>query len=447
MALRKMIIPFKNFLKNTVISSTQMNDNLAEIEYSFNELYDAFDNRVKSTYSKEEVDNLQTIMDKNLIEMIESSHVDNEDSVNNVYNSIEELNNDEVSNCVNSGELNTTSDGIITDNEILEILGVEKHSMFNLDMGSFENDSVVILDGGTFRETLPEGETCKEIELRKGSEYLEWRYIGENTWRKLIAIKDLKGEVDTTNYYNKSEVDEKVEYHNYKDIVVLKNELERSLLRIREHHDFDGDDTYTSFAELSLVEKEEVDYSIRYEDKADNFMCIFTPHGGGIEPGSTEVVLEVAGDTYNSYRFNGIKSSDNASLHITSTNFDEPSAVYVVGISKNALSIHGYASETSNVTLMGGRNTTLRNLIKKELTKSGFPVEDADHPLSGKKSTNIVNRCITKQGIQLELPTHLRKTFFVNNDLSSSGRKNKTQAFYDYCNALKRAINRYNENN
>ena len=41
MALRKMIIPFKNFLKNTVISSTQMNDNLAEIEYTFNELYNA----------------------------------------------------------------------------------------------------------------------------------------------------------------------------------------------------------------------------------------------------------------------------------------------------------------------------------------------------------------------------------------------------------------------
>ena len=150
MAIRKMIIPFKNFLKNTVISSTQMNDNLAEIEYTFNELYNAYSERVKDTYSKEEVDNLQTNMDNKLIEMISESHLDNESSLINVYNSMEHLTDEEVSDSSLNGILNPLSDGFISDSEIAEIIGLKGSFVNNLDMGQFTEESPITLDGGEF---------------------------------------------------------------------------------------------------------------------------------------------------------------------------------------------------------------------------------------------------------------------------------------------------------
>lgn len=149
MALRKMNIPFKNFLKNTVISSTQMNDDLQEVEYTFNELFDAFDERTKDTYSKDEVDNLQTNMDSKLVEMIGESHIDNEHTSTNVYDSMINLTDVEVSDSAQSGMLNPTSDGFISDYELSEILGFSKTSITNIDMGTFGENSIEI-NGGEF---------------------------------------------------------------------------------------------------------------------------------------------------------------------------------------------------------------------------------------------------------------------------------------------------------
>ena len=150
MAIRKMVIPFKNFLKNTVISSTQMNDNLAEIEYTFNELYSAYNDRVKDTYSKGEVDNLQTNMDGKLIDMITESHLDNENSSMNVYNAMEHLTDEEVSDSSLNGILNPLSDGFVSDSEIAEIVGLKGLFVNNLDMGQFTEESPITLDGGEF---------------------------------------------------------------------------------------------------------------------------------------------------------------------------------------------------------------------------------------------------------------------------------------------------------
>ena len=150
MAIRKMVIPFKNFLKNTVISSTQMNDNLAEIEYTFNELYNAHNERVSDTYSKEEVDNLQTNMDGKLIDMITESHLDNENSLTNAYNAMEHLTDEEVSDSSLNGVLNPLSDGFISDSEIAEIVGLKGSFVNNLDMGQFKEESPITLDGGEF---------------------------------------------------------------------------------------------------------------------------------------------------------------------------------------------------------------------------------------------------------------------------------------------------------
>ena len=128
MAVRKMIIPFKNFLKNTIISSSQMNDNLAEIEYTFNEFYNAYNDRVKNTYSKEEVKNCLTI----------------------VYDAMEHLTDEEVSNSSLNGVLNPLSDGFVTDFEIAQILGLDGTYIEVCDMGYFGEGEPMTLDGGEF---------------------------------------------------------------------------------------------------------------------------------------------------------------------------------------------------------------------------------------------------------------------------------------------------------
>ena len=140
MALRKMIIPFKNFLKNTVISSTQMNDNLAEIEYTFNELYNAHNERVKDTYSKEEVNALKTEQDADL-----------ERSIINSYNAMEQLEYDEITDVTVNGIIGNYSDVYATDEQIAEILDDVILKKESFDFGTFlEENKAYKLDGGEF---------------------------------------------------------------------------------------------------------------------------------------------------------------------------------------------------------------------------------------------------------------------------------------------------------
>ena len=140
MALRKMIIPFKNFLKNTVISSTQMNDNLAEIEYTFNELYNAHNERVKDTYSKEEVNALKTEQDADL-----------ERSIINSYNAMEQLEYDEITDVIVNGFIGNYSDVYATDEQIAEILDDAILKKESFDFGTFlEENKAYKLDGGEF---------------------------------------------------------------------------------------------------------------------------------------------------------------------------------------------------------------------------------------------------------------------------------------------------------
>ena len=140
MAIRKMVIPFKNFLKNTVISSTQMNDNLAEIEYTFNELYNAHNERVKDTYSKEEVNALKTEQDADL-----------EHSIINSYNAMEQLEYGEIADVITNGAIGNYSDVYATDEQIAEILDDVILKKESFDFGTFlEENKAYKLDGGEF---------------------------------------------------------------------------------------------------------------------------------------------------------------------------------------------------------------------------------------------------------------------------------------------------------
>lgn len=201
-------------------------------------------------------------------------------------------------------------------------------------------------------------------------------------------------------------------------------------------------DTYINFDDLKANTVEGEDWTIDYEKRGSK-TTIFTPHGGGIEIGSTQLSSEIAEKMgYNFYSFSGLKSSNNGELHITSTNFDEPIALSMVTGSERSVSFHGYSGDTP-ITFMGGLDIQLRNTIWRHLELAGFSVQTAPNSIAGGEDDNIVNRNIKGAGVQLELTTQQRKQFFKNEDWSRAKRTDKSNwsdEFYRYTEAISNAL-------
>lgn len=201
-------------------------------------------------------------------------------------------------------------------------------------------------------------------------------------------------------------------------------------------------DKYESFNQLSQNEKQNVDYNISLK-KTNSDVLLMAIHGGSIEPGTTQLVEQIAlEDNYSYYAFQGIKTENNADLHITSTNFNEPKALDLASNSLYTLSFHGYGNEKNKQTYIGGLDRQLAETIRVELEKAGFSVNDAPKGINGKEKDNIVNKNKRKKGVQIEISTAQRKAFFTNDDFSSANRKNKTKEFYAYVNAIQEALSK-----
>lgn len=201
-------------------------------------------------------------------------------------------------------------------------------------------------------------------------------------------------------------------------------------------------DLYANFAELQANETYGVDYSITVQEHPTSDMTVFTPHGGGIEVGTSEAVIASAKDIASLYLFEGLKSSDNRDLHITSANFDEPQGVDLITSKARAISLHGYSDPDNQVILLGGLDTALRDDMYAAFTLAGFTTKIADSTTGykGVEPMNIVNRCSSGAGVQLELSTALRKAFFLNNDWSRANRVNTTQMFDNFVGVIRSFI-------
>lgn len=199
-------------------------------------------------------------------------------------------------------------------------------------------------------------------------------------------------------------------------------------------------DLYQSYAELEAAETEGVDYLRTSRTTTGATWASIAIHGGGIEAGSGEMADAVAGARMDFYEFDGIKTSGNSDLHITSTLFDEPICVDLVAASIRTLSFHGYAGTTGVAeTSIGGLDTDLRDRVDAALTAAGFTVVAAAQEIAGTDPANICNENASGAGVQLELSRALRESFFPNGDLSKSSRDSteRTQAFEDYAAAIR----------
>jgi len=165
-------------------------------------------------------------------------------------------------------------------------------------------------------------------------------------------------------------------------------------------------DRYSSFVELQDHETLDEDYTLSFRD-AGSRVTIIAPHGGKIEPRTSDLVRRIAGEDYNFYCFEGIKEKDNACLHITSHRFDEPGAIKLVSKSELVVAVHACTGNAGLVHI-GGLNKKLGRMIAKELQDRGIGVSN-DHPrFQGSNPDNICNRGATGIGVQLEVTRDLR---------------------------------------
>jgi len=165
-------------------------------------------------------------------------------------------------------------------------------------------------------------------------------------------------------------------------------------------------DTYKNFNELKNHENIDDDYRISMNNVGSK-TTIIAPHGGKIEPRTSDIAKHIATEKYNYYCFEGIKTEDNSCLHLTSHNFDEPNAVKLISNSDIVVAIHACTGNSGTVYL-GGADQILKNRMADELETKGINISK-DHPkFQGLNPNNICNQGKRKKGVQLEISRDLR---------------------------------------
>ena len=185
--------------------------------------------------------------------------------------------------------------------------------------------------------------------------------------------------------------------------------------------------------------------------------AIIALHGGGIEVGTSELCLATAGyhpaggatggPVYDYWMFEGLRSSGNAALHVTSIHCDDPVALATVAPSRRTVSLHGCTpgeaglGDGASAVLAGGLDTALKAAAIQAYRAAGIPAIDAAgvSDLNGDEPLNIANRNLRGAGLQLELTTPLRTAMFGTN--TRAGRKNTTlPLFWSFVNATRSAL-------
>ncbi|WP_245735241.1 poly-gamma-glutamate hydrolase family protein [Thermodesulforhabdus norvegica] len=163
---------------------------------------------------------------------------------------------------------------------------------------------------------------------------------------------------------------------------------------------------------------EGTDYRIRYR-RGILPVLIMAPHGGLIEPGTSELADATAGEDFWFYAFEGIRAAENYSrLHIPSTLFNEPRWLTVSRKVYTTIAIHGIRGSEFDPIVVGGRDLELSQKIVLLLKDSGFnAIRCHCGPIGGMSKRNVVNRNLTGSGVQLEIPRGLRDSFLRPNDI------------------------------
>jgi len=167
-------------------------------------------------------------------------------------------------------------------------------------------------------------------------------------------------------------------------------------------------DVFQSYGALShtLVRGTDYDFVVKSHESS---VAIIAPHGGLIEPGTSEIAAAIAGQRYNLYCFEGLKKRPHHQIHLTSHKFDEPCCVGLVSLCDHVVAVHGRRDVGDGKTIfLGGLDRELRDAISRRLKDAGFVTQVTGDKFLAVHPMNICNRGRRKQGAQLELPLALR---------------------------------------
>ena len=191
--------------------------------------------------------------------------------------------------------------------------------------------------------------------------------------------------------------------------------------------------SYKNFFELSRAEYEGISYRREVANRTSRF-AIIAPHGGGIEPGTSEITKAIAGTQYSYYTFDGIQQEGNGRLHITSTLFDDPRCLQIVHDSEIVIAVHGCSGDGKFV-YVGGLHYELKVILTTKLAKAGFDTYLTETSYAGTQPQNICNRGGSGRGVQIEISEGLRRIMFKTFD--RKGRKITTDVFQKFVDAVR----------
>ncbi len=93
---------------------------------------------------------------------------------------------------------------------------------------------------------------------------------------------------------------------------------------------------------------------------------------------------------------------------------------------------------------LGGLNQALIGVTTKILRDYQFEttnnMEKPGSKLSGTDHRNITNKCLSREGMQVEISEDLRSKFFQGDFKKKTGRKDSTDAFKSFCDAIVQSI-------
>lgn len=168
-------------------------------------------------------------------------------------------------------------------------------------------------------------------------------------------------------------------------------------------------DDYAGYDDLSKAQVEGTDYRVHVRPNAASSVAVIAPHGGHIEPHTSDIAREIAGDDFNLYLLEGIRPHGNyAHLHLTSHKFDEPRCLGLLSSCNHVIAVHGCRRETQQA-FIGGLDEALKARVAQAIVELGVDVRLHGHSFPATNPWNICNRGHRGAGIQIEMTTALRR--------------------------------------
>ncbi len=166
---------------------------------------------------------------------------------------------------------------------------------------------------------------------------------------------------------------------------------------------------FDSFSALARGKTEGADYNIVVRESFRSAVSIVAPHGGAIEPMTSEIAQDIAGDDHSLYIFESAGQKYSFfELHVPSDAFDEPRCLSLVAKTKTTVTIHGCKGDMP-VIYMGGRDAALKDALAAAFSAEGIAAVTEGHDYPGTSSRNICNRNENGAGVQLEFSRGMRE--------------------------------------